>query len=68
MKLTKNNDPDKYEYSVSGIRSDAHSQFSRADNSWGKNVVIFGTDMISSYFMLNQQSSWSVRGYKRFYA
>ena len=68
VKLTNNIDPDKYEYSGSGITSDAHSQFSRTDNSWGKSVVISGADMISSYFMLNQQSSWSVRRYKRFYA
>ena len=65
VKLTNNIDPDKYEYSGSGITSDAHSQFSRTENSWGKSVVI---KAISSYFMLNQQSSWSVRRYKRFYA
>ena len=68
VKLTNNTDPDKYEYSGSGITSDAHSQFSRIENSWGKNVVIFGSDMISSYVMFNQQSSWGVRRYKRFYA
>ena len=68
VKLTNNIDPDKYEYSGSGITSDAHSQFSRIENSWGKNVVIFGSDMISSYVMFNQQSSWGVRRYKRFYA
>ena len=68
VKLTNNTDPDKYEYSGSGITSDVHSQFSRIENSWGKNVVIFGSDMISSYVMFNQQSSWGVRRYKRFYA
>ena len=68
VKLTNNTDPDKYKYSGSGITSDAHSHFSRIENSRGKNVVIFGADMISSYFMLNQQSSWGVRRYKRFYA
>ena len=67
-KLTNNSDPDKYEYSGSGITSDAHSQFSRTENSWGKSVVIFGADMISSYFVLNQQSCWSVGRYKRFCA
>ena len=42
VKLTKNADPDKYEYSGYGIGFDAHLQFSWSDGSSGfKNVVIF---------------------------
>ena len=42
VKLTRNADPDKYEYSGYGIGFDVRLQFSLRDRSWGKNVIIFG--------------------------
>ena len=36
MKLAKNADPNKYEYSGYGIRLDARLQFSLPECSWGK--------------------------------
>ena len=35
VKLTKNNDPNKHQY------SDYHSKFSFTDGSTGKNIIIF---------------------------
>ena len=40
LKLTKNADPDNYEYTSYGIGFDAHLQFSLPSGTWGKNVVI----------------------------
>ena len=40
MKLNKNADHDRYEYSGYGIGFGVHSQFSLPDGSWGKNVHI----------------------------
>ena len=40
MKLTRNADSDKYGYSGYGTRFNSHSQFSRSDGSWGKDVII----------------------------
>ena len=48
VKLTKNADPDKHKYSGYGIGFDLRSEFLLSDGSMGKNVVIFGDDMISS--------------------
>ena len=47
-KLTKNADPDKYEYIGYGIGIDSRSEFLFTDGSFGKNVIIFGADMSSS--------------------
>ena len=44
MKLTKNADPDKYEYSDYDIGFDACSQFSLPDGTCGKNDILFGVD------------------------
>ena len=44
VKLTKNADPDKYEYFGYGIGFDSRSQFSWADRNNGKNVIYFGVD------------------------
>ena len=47
VKLTRNSDIDKYEYSGSGIGFDRQTSFS-IGNEIGKNVIIFGVDMSSS--------------------
>ena len=48
VKLTKNADPDKYNYSSYGIGFHSHSEFSFTDGSMGRNVIILGADMSSS--------------------
>ena len=48
VKITKNTDPDKYNYSRYGIVFDSRSLFSVPNFDWGKNVIIFGVDMSSS--------------------
>ena len=55
VKSTKNADPEKYEYGGYGIRFDARSQFSWADDSWCKNLVIFGVDNSSSVHVDNKK-------------
>ena len=44
VKLTKNADPEKYEYSGYGIGFDSCSKLSLTDGSNGKNVIIFRVD------------------------
>ena len=46
--LTKNADPDKYKCSTYDVWFDSRSQFSFADESIGKNIIVFGADMSSS--------------------
>ena len=48
VKLTKNNDIDKYKYSEYGIGFDSGGTFSFPDGSFGENVITFGVDMSSS--------------------
>ena len=48
VKLTKNADPDKYKCSGYGVGFDSLSQFSFADESMGRNVIIFRAGMNSS--------------------
>ena len=48
VKLTKNNDNDKYKYSEYGIGFDSGGTFSFPDGSFGENVITFGVDMSSS--------------------
>ena len=45
VKLTKNNDPDKYGYSGYGIGFDSRLQFPWSGGSWRKYVTIFVADM-----------------------
>ena len=47
VKLTKNADIDKYAYLGYGIEFDIRTSFSTG-NETGKNVIIFGVDMILS--------------------
>ena len=47
VKLTKNADFNKYKYSGYGTGFDARGSFSLSEGSgFGKNVIIFGADMI----------------------
>ena len=46
VELAKNADPDKYVHSEYGIGFDLCSQFSLSDSSVGKNVIIFGVDIL----------------------
>ena len=46
VKLTKNPDPDKYSYSGYGIGFDSRSLFSVPNFDWGKNVLIFGVEIV----------------------
>ena len=55
MKLTKNADPSKYEYSGHGIRFNFSSQFSCSNGCWSKNVIAFGADMSSSVYVDNKK-------------
>ena len=50
-KQTKNADSDKYKYSGYGIGFDLHSEFSLADGSIGRNVIIFGAHMSSTVYV-----------------
>ena len=54
VKLTKNADLDKYNYSGYSIGSDSISEFSLTDSSVSKNVIIFGVDMSSSVYIDNK--------------
>ena len=48
VKLTKNTDPDKYNYTGYSIGFDSRSEFLFRDGSYGKNINIFGADLSSS--------------------
>ena len=55
VKLTKNADPDKYKYAGYSIGFDSRSEFLFTDGNYGKNVIIFGADMISSVHVDNKE-------------
>ena len=48
VKLTKNSDIDKYQYSGYGIGFDSKGTFSHLTGSFGQNAIIFGADTLSS--------------------
>ena len=54
VKLTKNSDTDKYQYSGYGIRFDSRGTFSNPTDSFGQNAIIFGGDMSSSVHANNK--------------
>ena len=54
LKLIKNADLDKYKYIGYGIGFNSRSQSSFTDESYGKNVIIFGADMSSSVHVDNK--------------
>ena len=54
VKLVKNADIDKYKYSGYDTGFDRRGTFS-VGNGFGKNVIIFGADMISSVHVDNKK-------------
>ena len=54
VKLTKNDDIDKYKYSGYGTGFDIQEIFS-IGNGFGCNVIIFGVDMSSSVYIYNKK-------------
>ena len=55
MKLNRSDDPNKCRYSGYGIGFDKCSQFSWPDDSWCKNVVIFGVGNSCSMHVDNKK-------------
>ena len=53
---------DNYVYSGYGIGLDLHSEFSLADGSLGKNVIIFEVDRSSSVHIVNKNKDNSFLG------
>ena len=62
VKLTKNADQDKYKYSGYGISFDSCSEFSFIDKGMGKNVMIFGANMVSSVDIGNKNKDILILG------
>ena len=61
--MTKNAGPDKYKYSGQGIRLAGRGSFSLNDgNGFGKNAIIFGTDMSSSVHLDNNKKYIMILG------
>ena len=61
VKLTKNADLDKYKHSKYSIGFDSHSEFSFADGSLGKNVIL-GADMSSPAHIDNKNKDILILG------
>ena len=61
-KLTKNADPDKYNYSGYDTGFDSRSEFSFTDEGMGKNVIIFGADMSLSVHIDNKNKDTLILG------
>ena len=59
IKLTKNVDADEYKYSGYGVGFDSRSEFLFTDECFGKNFIIFGTDMNSFVHIDNKGKSKS---------
>ena len=62
VKLTKNNNPNKYSYLGYEIGFDSRSIFSIPNFDWGKNVFIFGVDMSSSVHTNNKNKNILILG------
>ena len=62
VKLTKNADPNKYQYNGYGLGFDSRTIFSIPNFDWGKNVIIFGVDMSSSVHANNKKRNILVLG------
>ena len=58
VNTTTNADRDKYVYNGHSIGFDSRAEFSSADGSVGKNVVIFGTNMSSSVHIDNKKKRY----------
>ena len=62
VRLTKNADIDKYQYSGYGIGFDRKSSFLFPSGGFGQNVLIFGADMSSSAHIDNKKKDILVLG------
>ena len=62
VKLTKNNDIDKYRYSGYETGFDSRETFSHPSCSFAQNIIIFGADMNSSVHANNRAKSILVLG------
>ena len=62
VKLTMNNDLDKYKYTGYGIGFDSRSEFLFTDGSYGKIVIIFGADMSPSVYVDNKRKDILIIG------
>ena len=62
IKLTKNDDTDKHKYNVYGIGLDSSLEFLFTNESYGKNVIIFGSDMSSSVHVDNKRKDILILG------
>ena len=62
VKLTKNNDIDKYKYAVYGIGFDSKGTFPCPGGSFAQNVIIFVADMSSSMHANNRTKSILILG------
>ena len=61
VKLTKNNDPDKYSYSRYSIGFNSHSLFSIPNFDWSKNVIIFEVANSSSVHIDDKRKIYNKR-------
>ena len=62
IKITKNGDIKKYNYSGYGIGFDSKGSFLHVDGTYGVNVIIFGTDLSSSTHANNRANNILVLG------
>ena len=62
VSLTKNTDNDRYGYSGYGIGFDRHGSFSFPGTGLGRNVIIFGVDMSSSWKIDNRKKDILILG------
>ena len=62
VKLTKNADTDKYQYSGYGIEFDRKGSFSFPGGGFGQNAIIFGVDMSSSVHVDNKKKDILILG------
>ena len=60
--LAKPADIDQYKYSGYGIEFDRKGEFSFGSNGFGRNVIIFGSDMSSSVHANNKKNNALVLG------
>ena len=62
VKLTKNADIDKYQYSGYGVGFDGKGSFLFPGGGFGQNVIIFGVDMSSSVHVDNKKNDILILG------
>ena len=60
VKLTKDSDPDKYNYQGYGIGFDSRGTFTHRDGDYGVNVIIFNCDLSNSTHLNNRQNHFLI--------